>query len=213
MRILSTAWKWLKRPLILGPVSAALGAAAVISILGVPGLWTPEGAGWASAFGTFLAATVAVGVAVVPRYHARQRERLAVKLSMEWFVDQLEDVERSLGNANFHRYEYMIREGGEILVPTGFGSSQRLAVVLPTIPITVEFEGLYRATNDLGQAIAGWNNLADQLPNQGGWDDMRNARSCGIAMDRHSATIASCIHRVRDLVAATFPEIDQEPQR
>jgi len=47
---------------VLAPSSAAVGAGAVICVLGIPRLWTPEAAGWASAFGTFFAAVIALHV-------------------------------------------------------------------------------------------------------------------------------------------------------
>ncbi len=58
------AWRWLRRPLVLAPSAAAVGAAAVICVLGIPQLWTPEAAGWASAVGTCGAVVVALGLAL-----------------------------------------------------------------------------------------------------------------------------------------------------
>jgi hypothetical protein len=59
---------------VVGSVSAALGAGIVICVLGVPLLWTPEAAGWASAIGTTAAVAVALYLGFLPH---TGRKRLA----------------------------------------------------------------------------------------------------------------------------------------
>lgn len=65
MGLFSKAWGWLRRPLVLAPSSAAVGAGAIICSLQIP-----DAADWASAFGAFFAAVIALHV-------SRQQIRVA----------------------------------------------------------------------------------------------------------------------------------------
>ncbi|NWF33142.1 hypothetical protein HH110_08795 [Stenotrophomonas sp. SAM-B] len=59
-------------PWFLAPLCFGSGAGLAVAILGVPLLWTPEAAGWASAIGTSAAAIVALVVGVVPEINRRR---------------------------------------------------------------------------------------------------------------------------------------------
>ncbi len=61
----------LARPLVVAMLSAGVGAAVVVCLLGIPKLWSAEAAGWASAVGTTLAAVVALYVGLAPHRATR----------------------------------------------------------------------------------------------------------------------------------------------
>lgn len=95
MGLLSKGWGWLRRPLVLAPTSAALGAGVAICIFGIPELWTPEAAGWASAAGALFAGVVALYVGITPERLRRQGAQKRAHAFLQW-------AERALAMQSVH---------------------------------------------------------------------------------------------------------------
>lgn len=213
MLAFSTVWKWLERPLVLGPIAAAVGAGAAICVLGIPPLWSQEAAGWASAFGSFAAAVAAVGVAFVPRYFDSKRDRFAAGLAAEKLIPELKDLWERIRFANHHRYMVLEEQGGDLLMPKGFGRGQQLGVVIPSIPVAPEFGRLHRAIAALTEAVGSWNRLATLLPNQGGYELLQDARAVSDVMKEQSAVIEAAIKDCFAAMAELFTDLDNDDCR
>jgi len=80
---------WLKRPIVIAALCLSIGGAGATLILGVPLLWTPEAAGWASAIATFAAACIALAVGVLPILFRRSDEERQARLIGKIIVDNL----------------------------------------------------------------------------------------------------------------------------
>ncbi len=95
MKEIRSIHELIRRPVILGPVAAALGGGAAVCILGIPELWSSEAAGWASAVGTTAAAGVALYVGLAP-----ERARRSAAYRRAWAVMQW--AEGALGTQLVH---------------------------------------------------------------------------------------------------------------
>lgn len=114
---MTRAGEWLRRPVVLGILCFATGAAVAVLVLGVPVLWTSTAAGWAAAVGTVAAAAVAlylgrVAIASELRSESTQTVALSVMLGpfLNTYAERTETVKRKIA-FDGHKAEQLLYAG------------------------------------------------------------------------------------------------------
>lgn len=161
------------------------------------------------ALGGWVAAAATIAAVFVPRYIEGIQQELVVSRDMEEFNRTLLNLEIAVGNADHFRH-VILEQSGSGPIPARFAESQRLGIVVPSVPATYKYDSLYRAVKDVADRVNAWNRLLESMSSANvafaGAPD--HARALDFGLTSVSRELFKAIEAARATIKIRFPKLD-----